>query len=48
MPGTADIPEVTMTSPTALGVTHRWTNLRAYADEVSATRIAAGFLDGRG
>jgi hypothetical protein len=31
----ADIPEVTMTSPTAPGVTHRWTNLNAY--------IAAGF-----
>jgi hypothetical protein len=43
MLGTADIPEVTMTSPTAPGVTHRWTNLHAYADEVSAARIAAGF-----
>jgi len=36
-------PEVTMTSPTAPGVTHRWTNLRAYEDEISAARIAAGF-----
>jgi hypothetical protein len=43
MLGTADIPEVTMTSPTAPDVTHRWTNLQAYADEVSAARIAAGF-----
>ena len=43
MLGTAEIPEVTMTSPTAPGVTHRWTNLHAYADEVSAARIAAGF-----
>ena len=43
MLGTADIPEVTMTSPMAPGVTHRWTNLHAYADEVSAARIAAGF-----
>jgi PAP2 superfamily len=43
MLGTADIPEVAMTSPTAPGVTHRWTNLHAYADEVSAARIAAGF-----
>ena len=43
MLGTADIPEVTMTSPTAPGVTHRWTNLHAYAEEVSAARIAAGF-----
>jgi hypothetical protein len=43
MLGTAEIPEVTMTSPTVPGVTHRWTNLRAYKDEVSAARIAAGF-----
>jgi len=43
MLGTADIPEVTMTSPTAPGVTHRWTNLNAYADEVAVARIAAGF-----
>jgi hypothetical protein len=43
MLGTADIPEVTMTSPTAPGVTHRWTNLNAYADEVAAARIFAGF-----
>src|SRR3954468_9332218 len=43
MLGTADIPEVAMTSLTAPGATHRWTNLHAYADEVSAARIAAGF-----
>ena len=41
--GSADIPEVTMTSPTAPGVTHRWTNVWAYADEVSLARIYAGF-----
>ena len=41
--GTAEIPEVSMTSPTAPGVTHHWTNLRAYADEVAAARIYAGF-----
>jgi len=41
--GSADIPEVTMTSATAPGVTHRWTNVRAYADEVSMARIYAGF-----
>ncbi|MEA3021586.1 MAG: hypothetical protein QOK01_438 [Alphaproteobacteria bacterium] len=41
--GTADIPEVAMTSPTAPGVTHRWTNIRAYNDEVSHARIWAGF-----
>jgi hypothetical protein len=43
MLGTAEIPEVTMTSPTAPGVTHRWTNVNAYADEVAVARIAAGF-----
>jgi hypothetical protein len=41
--GTADIPEVAMTSPTAPGVTHRWTNIRVYNDEVSHARIWAGF-----
>jgi hypothetical protein len=41
--GTAEIPEVAMTSPTAPGVTHRWTNLNAYADEVAQARIYAGF-----
>jgi len=41
--GTADVPEISMTSPTAPGVTHRWTNLRAYADEVAHSRIWAGF-----
>jgi hypothetical protein len=41
--GTADVPEFVMTSPTAPGVTHRWTNLRTYADEVSQSRIWAGF-----
>ena len=41
--GSADIPEVTMTSATAPGVTHRWINIWAYADEVSLARIYAGF-----
>ena len=41
--GSADIPEVTMTSTTAPGVTHRWTNVWTYADEVSLARIYAGF-----
>jgi hypothetical protein len=41
--GSADIPEVAMTSTTAPGVTHRWTNVWAYADEVSLARIYAGF-----
>jgi hypothetical protein len=41
--GTADVPEITMTSATAPGVTHRWSNLHAYADEVAQARIWAGF-----
>jgi hypothetical protein len=41
--GTADVPELTMTSPTAPGATHRWTNVRAYTDEVAYARIWAGF-----
>jgi PAP2 superfamily len=41
--GSADIPEVAMTSTTAPGVTHRWTNVWTYADEVSLARIYAGF-----
>src|SRR5262249_61245295 len=41
--GTADVPEVAVTSSSAPGVTHRWTNLRAYADEVAYARIWAGF-----
>ena len=40
---TTDVPEVTMTSATAPGVTHRWTNLWAMAKEVSEARIWAGF-----
>ena len=39
----ADVPEVTMTSATAPGITHRWTNLWALANEVSEARIWAGF-----
>ena len=41
--GTEDIPEVAVTSATAPGVTHRWTNLTAFADEVANARIWAGF-----
>lgn len=41
--GSADVPEFSITSPTAPGVTHRWTNLRAFVDEVSEARIWAGF-----
>jgi hypothetical protein len=41
--GSADIPEIFMTSPTAPGVTHRWTNVTAFTDEVANARIWAGF-----
>src|SRR5215472_12685966 len=41
--GTDEIPEVSITSPFAPGATHRFTNLRAYTEEVSNARIYAGF-----
>ena len=41
--GGDDIPEVAMTSITAPGVTHRWTNLTAFTEEVANARIWAGF-----
>jgi hypothetical protein len=41
--GTLDVSEIVMTSTTAPGVTHRWTNLQAYVDEVAHARIWAGF-----
>src|SRR5215467_11287066 len=37
--GSADIPKITMKSPTAPGVMHRWTNIAAFADEVASARI---------
>jgi hypothetical protein len=41
--GTEDIPEIAITSPTAPGVTHRWTNMKAFTDEVANARIWSGF-----
>ena len=41
--GSADVPEIVMTSPTAPGITRRWTNMRTMADEISQARIWAGF-----
>src|SRR5262245_27843137 len=41
--GSVDVPEASVTSPTAPGVTHRWRNLQAFVDEVSEARIWAGF-----
>jgi hypothetical protein len=47
MIGTSDIPEVTITMPTAPGITHRVTNLNAYTDEVANARIYAGLRQRR-
>jgi hypothetical protein len=41
--GTAEMPEVSIASPTAPGVVHHWTNMRAFSAEVSEARIWAGF-----
>jgi PAP2 superfamily len=41
--GTTDIPEIAMTSPTAAGVTHRWTSMTAFTEEIANARIWAGF-----
>ena len=38
-----DVPEVTVTSATAPGVTRKWTRIQDYIDEVSSARIYAGF-----
>jgi hypothetical protein len=38
-----NIPEVSMTSPAAPGVTRKWTRIQDYTDEISAARIYAGF-----
>jgi hypothetical protein len=40
---TAEMPEVSVASPTALGVVHYWNNIPAFSDEVSEARIWAGF-----
>jgi hypothetical protein len=41
--GMEDIPEIAITSPTAPGVTHRFTNMTVFADEVANARVWAGF-----
>jgi PAP2 superfamily len=40
---TNDIPEVSISTPTAPGVVHKATNLNAIADEIASARIYAGF-----
>jgi hypothetical protein len=41
--GSTDIPEIAVTSPTAPGVTHRFTDMTAYTEEIANARIWAGF-----
>jgi PAP2 superfamily len=41
--GTGDIPEIAMTSPTAPGVTRRWSNMTAFTEEIANSRVWAGF-----
>ena len=41
--GVGELREITLTSPTAPGVTHRWTNLESLTSEVANARIWAGF-----
>jgi hypothetical protein len=38
-----EIAEIALVSPTAPGVTRKWTRLQDYSDEVSSARIYAGF-----
>ena len=40
--GTGSLPEFTLTTPTAPGVTHRWTRLQDYIDEPSNARVWSG------
>jgi hypothetical protein len=37
------VAEISLTSPTAPGITRRWTRLQDYSDEVANARIYAGF-----
>jgi hypothetical protein len=41
--GADSIPEIAMTSPTAPGVTHRWTDMTSFTQEVANARIWSGF-----
>jgi hypothetical protein len=41
--GADDIPEIAITSPAAPGVTHRFTKMTAFTDEVANARIWSGF-----
>jgi len=37
--GTVPLPEFTLTTPTAPGVTHRWTRLEDFMEEPSNARV---------
>jgi hypothetical protein len=41
--GSMDIPEIATTSPTAPGVTRRWTSMTAFTEEIANARVWAGF-----
>jgi hypothetical protein len=41
--GLRDVQEISLTSPTAPGITHRWSSLDAFTDEVANARVWAGF-----
>jgi hypothetical protein len=41
--GVGDLREISLASPTAPGVTHRWTSLESFSLEVANARIWAGF-----
>ena len=41
--GSMDIPEIAVTSPTAPGVTRRWTNMTTFTEEIANARVWAGF-----
>lgn len=38
-----ELPEISLTSPTAPGITHRWLSLEAFISEVANARVWAGF-----
>jgi hypothetical protein len=41
--GLKDVGEIWLTSPTAPGITHRWSSLEAFTKEVADARVWAGF-----
>ncbi len=41
--GLRDVQEISLTSPTAPGITHRWSSLDAFTTEVANARVWAGF-----